>query len=207
MTLSNKEIIEGLISHNKKIFEYVYLENYKKTVSYITKNYGNRHDAEDVFHDAFIAFYNILQDKKLNLTCSFTTFFISICKNIWFKEIERRSRTQSNIDQFNSVESSFFKNMKWDNAKFDEFDINDVVIQYEKDNLFRCHFEKLKDVCKKILLLYFSKTQMKDIAIATGYKSEQTVKVKKYYCQEELITNIKNDPEYLNIINKLKENS
>lgn len=204
MALSNKEILDGLTSHNKEVIEYVYRENYRSTVSFITNNSGNRHDAEDIFHDALIAFYSILQGKNLKLTCSFSTFFTAICKNLWFKEIERRCRSQKNIEIINYIESSSFKSLKWDNSKFDEFDLNDIVLQFEKDNLFRSHFEKLKEVCKNILLMYFEKVPMKEIAIVTGFNSEKTVKVKKFYCQDELINNIKNDPDYNKIINMIK---
>lgn len=204
MTLSNKDIIDGLYSHNKEVVEYIYKENYKSAVSFITNNNGNRHDAEDVFHDALIALYGIINEKKLKLTCAFSTFLIAICKNLWFKEIEKRSRIKNNIDLSISLDRTCSKSLEFGNPKFDEYDVNDIVIQYEKDNLFHFHFERLKDVCKKVLLLYFGKSPMKDIAAATGFNSEKTVKVKKFYCQEELINNIKNDPEYSNIINKIK---
>jgi RNA polymerase sigma factor (sigma-70 family) len=204
MALSNKEIIDGLNSHNKEVVEYIYKENYKSAVSFITNNSGNRQDAEDIFHDALIAFYSVLQEKKLKLTCSFSTFFIAICKNLWFKEIDRRYRTKSNIELINYLESSYCKSLKWECENFDEYDINEVVIQYKKDNLFRYHFEQLKDICKKILLMFFEKVPMKDIATATGFNSEKSVKVKKYYCQDELIKNIKDNPEYYKIINEIK---
>lgn len=204
MTLSNKDIIDGLYSHNKDVLEYLYKENFKNALFFITNNSGNKSDAEDIFQDSLITIYSILQEKKLKLRYSFSTFFIGICKNLWYLEIRKRRLTKNNIEYSNFLEISDSKSLLWGNDDFDEYDINDVVIQYEKDNLFRYHFERLTVVCKRVLLLYFDKKPMKDIAVATGFNCEKTVKAKKYKCQEELIKNIKNDPEYNRIVNIIK---
>ncbi|MBI5219076.1 MAG: sigma-70 family RNA polymerase sigma factor [Bacteroidia bacterium] len=203
MIFSNKEIIDGLRIHNKDVVNYVYKENFKRVFIFITKYYGTKRDAEDIFHDAFISLFNILTEKKFKLSCAFTTFFIAICKNLWFNEIRRRSHTKANTAFNDYLESSCDKSLQWECTDFDEYDINEIIIQCEKDNLFRFHFERMEEICKRVLLLYFGKTPMKEIAAATGFKSEHTVKVRKHYCQEELIKNIKNDPEYNKIIGRI----
>lgn len=207
MTLTNQEIIEGLKTNNSSVIKQFYRENFESAYKFIVLNYGDLHDTEDIFQESLYAVFNQIIQDKLNLTCNFTTYFFAIFKNQWYKEIEKRKRIRLNKERIIDLENALFKSLNWKNTTFPEKEATLALIDLEKENIFSFHFNNLKDICKKILLLFFGKTSMKEIATETGYNSENSAKVVKHKCQEKLIENIKKDPAYKNLMTIIREST
>jgi len=79
--LSRNEVLMKLKSRDKTIIEAIYKSLFPSLNYWITMNSGSREDAEDVFHDSLLCVMIKLDAQVINLTCDFSTYFISICRH------------------------------------------------------------------------------------------------------------------------------
>jgi|APTNR8051073442_1049403.scaffolds.fasta_scaffold00532_24 RNA polymerase sigma factor (sigma-70 family) len=95
--------IEALIRHDQRLIEAIY-ENYADGIKgFILANGGTIADAGDVFQDALADIYRQGQ-RGFVLTCSFKTFFFTVCRNKWFDELRKRGRAEVTIQGIERLE-------------------------------------------------------------------------------------------------------
>jgi RNA polymerase sigma factor (sigma-70 family) len=86
------DILPRLMARDKAIIEMIYKCLFPKINGWISLNSGTREDAEDVFHDSLMCLITKLDTNKIQLTCDFSTYFISICRNKWLQILYKRRR-------------------------------------------------------------------------------------------------------------------
>lgn len=183
---SVNEILEGVRKRNNKILQYVYCVNYPVVKRYILDNNGDIQDAQDLFQEGIVIIFRKLSSETLNIDCSFETYFVSVCKLLWIKELEKRrveKMDKQNLKDYMDLESE----LGFDNS------------EHEKYKFFQKHLKLLEPDCQKILTLFYDGVSIRDIARIMGFKSEISARQKKFKCKERLIKNIKSDPKYKNI--------
>lgn len=205
MQLTNSEIIVGLASKNSKVIKQIYEDNFHSAVCFVVKNKGNIQDAEDIFQESLIAVYKLVQKENFTLTCSFSTFLNAVYRKLWYKELDKRNRELNKNVSHNVVGVSMdgFQDLCFEKDDLNLLDT--AILEYEKNRIFNVHFNNLKEICKKVLSLFFGNKSMKEIAEASGYNSDKTAKSKKLKCQKILIENIRRDPEYNRIMSRIEE--
>lgn len=172
---TDKEIINLLKSSLSRENNTGFKEIHKKSYGVISKlvllNNGTKEEAEDVYHDTVIIFYEKVKSGKLTLTCSITTYLYSIARNLWLKRLSKIKNLSFNLN---------------DTADF--IQVNDATV-YDEALVNRVSeiFETLNAPCKTILMLfYFENMPMKEIMKRMNLKSEQSAKNKKYKCLQYL---------------------
>ena len=149
---------------------------YKKTFPivshFVRRNQGSEQDAKDLFHDALIIFYEKAVDGKLVLTASVTTYLVSICRNRWLRELDKRRRSQS------------LDNDKADSAPLpDELEI---IFDPGSPSLSE-YVERLGDKCRNILVsFYYFRQSLEQIAEKHQYRNVRSATVQKFKCLERL---------------------
>ncbi|MBN2757017.1 MAG: sigma-70 family RNA polymerase sigma factor, partial [Bacteroidales bacterium] len=109
---------------------------------------------------------------ELILTAKFSTYLYAVCKNLWLYQLEKQKKDNHHL-----------------NLYYEEISIPDSNDRFEKDNQqkqFWYYYEKLSDVCKKILRLYWLKMSVNQIAIDTG-NTENFIRKRKYECKNRLV--------------------
>ena len=97
-TLSNREheknqrIIRGFLERDDRIVYECYEDIYPMIHKYITANSGDENDARTLTMESLEAFYECCQKPDFKLTCKFSSFMYSICRNTWLKKLKRRKR-------------------------------------------------------------------------------------------------------------------
>ncbi len=181
---SDRKIIEKILSEKgsevNSALKEIYKVNYPIILNFILKNSGSVPEAKDIFQDAVTVFYEKVRNHDLNLTCSIGTYLYSICRNLWLKKLNRKDNHNINIDDIE-----------------DYISVNEgVSFQEEVYNILDEVFINLSKICRDVLTaFYFDNKSMKEIMKMTGYKSEQTVKNKKYKCMKELSELIDASPQ------------
>lgn len=95
--------IEALIRHDQRLIEAIY-ENYADGIKgFIVANGGTIADAGDVFQEALADIYRQAQ-RGFVLTCTFKTFFFTVCRNKWFDELRKRGRAEVTIQGIERLE-------------------------------------------------------------------------------------------------------
>jgi RNA polymerase sigma factor (sigma-70 family) len=182
-----EEILVGLRKRDTNVLDYVYKNFFHQIKVFVNKNNGTDEDAKDVYQDAILVIYQKAKNEDLTLTCSFNTYLYSVCRLLWLKQLEKRKLKNLFLEE---------------SAKFVELD-NDVTNLYysnERFKLYQDHFSKLSYNCQKILELFLAQIQLKEIARILGLKSDLYVKKRKHQCKEKLISSIKSDPRFNEIM-------
>ena len=169
---------------DNKILNYLYDMYFGMIYEMVSKNNGNQADARDVLQEAIILTYKKIRNGSFELTTTFTSYFFSVCWNIWMRELRNRKTEINNLMEYHYLEQAA------DAGIIREFE------QQQKYRIYQDHFRRLGRECQKLLKLFLNKYPLKDIARMMGHKSEKAAKKKKYKCKERLVQSIKNDQRF-----------
>jgi RNA polymerase sigma factor (sigma-70 family) len=152
----------------------LYLDNVKK---FVLNNQGSLDDAMDLFQDVICVLYQKAGNKNFILSCSLKTYILSIARTLWLKSLKDRKKgpliLQSSAEDFYT--DDFYEIYEYNERMF----------------LYRSHFAKLSEKCRRILTLFLEGRSVKEITEAMGYRSEQHTKNRRYRCKKSLISNIR----------------
>jgi RNA polymerase sigma factor (sigma-70 family) len=164
--MKDEEVLERIRKGDETALQYLYKKHYKMMLHLVLKNSGSEVEAQDVFQDALVLFWEKVQKPDFTLTAKITTFLYSICQNLWRKELAKKQR-----------------------LSFEEKDeaISEDWERTERIRAIQACIGKLGESCRKILqLYYFDNLSMQDIAEKLGLANADTAKSKKYKCKKEL---------------------
>lgn len=157
-----------------KALNYLYKSVQPKIRIWILQNNGDKEEAQDIFQDSIVTFYNYVLNDKYKVENSVEGFVFSIAKNKWINRVKQKNRT-TRIEETS-------KNLMVESTSPEE-DFNSVVFDL---------LEKLGDVCKDLLTYsVFYKLSMEDIALKMGYENSNTAKTKNYKCKQRLVKLVK----------------
>jgi RNA polymerase sigma factor (sigma-70 family) len=178
---SNEQIIEAFRIGDDEILKYIYNQCYSSIEHYIKVNKGTEGDAKDVYHDAWVVIYKKSLDTNFVIKVSFATYLYAICRFIWLKELRTRRRTIQDKE-----DDSIDLMAEYANSEMAELRLR----------IFWKHFFELDLRCQEVLRNYMSEIPVIEIKKRMGFKTEQCVVDKKYYCKKLLIYKILNNPTY-----------
>jgi RNA polymerase sigma factor (sigma-70 family) len=170
--MEDKEVIELIRKGNHtRAFEKVY-DNFPVIRKMIISSGGTADDAKDIFQDSIIIFYRMVLKPDFILTSAIGTFVYSVSRKLWLKKIRDDG-------------SKIFSLKEEDIIADDIKDLEDQMEESERIALAGKVIETIGEPCRSILLLfYFEKSTMKEIANQLGYSNENTTKAQKYKCIE-----------------------
>jgi len=161
----------------KTAFGKLYREHFRMVEYFITKNSGSVADAEDIFQDAMLVVFDKSRDTGFELSCALSTFVYSVARNLWLKRL-RSIKNQVNVADFEDHL----------NIPVEDEDAGENAGQIDK---VRAAIETLGENCRKILVLfYYQKVSMQQIAEQLGYTNPDNAKNQKYKCLQQLKTKI-----------------
>ncbi|HZL12121.1 MAG TPA: sigma-70 family RNA polymerase sigma factor [Prolixibacteraceae bacterium] len=170
----NQEIINGILSGDQQVFNDLYEDEFPKAVRFIIQNSGRADMAKDVFQDALVIFIEKVYTKKLDLTCSVSTYLYSICRFLWMDQLRQNKREMPLSDNYSYLKDDITV-VGFDDATPDIYEnVNSAI-------------EKLGDSCKQLLESYYYKSLSWDeIASSLGYASAASARNQKYKCLERI---------------------
>jgi RNA polymerase sigma factor (sigma-70 family) len=164
--MTDEKVLELIKVGNEKALEFLYRKNYRMIVKMIMKNSGTEDEAKDVFQDALIVFWEKVKSNNLVLTSKISTYIYSVSQNLWRKELDRKARNSGEM-----VERP--TQIEWE--------------KQERVQVIQNCLKSMGETCRKILMLYyFDKMSMQDLAREMGFANADTAKTKKYKCKNEL---------------------
>ncbi|MFN8286970.1 MAG: sigma-70 family RNA polymerase sigma factor [Chitinophagales bacterium] len=174
-TSTNTSLPEMLRSNYREAFKVLYRDYFKMVEYFILKNSGTVTDAEDIFQEVMIVLFNKSHDKQFALSCSIKTYIYSVSRNLWLKQLRKHSKQVSITDY----------------EKYEAIPLEEEELDEENLNKVTRALEKLGEGCRKILLLfYYQKKNMEEIAREMGYTNADNAKNQKYKCLQHLKNNI-----------------
>lgn len=153
----------------------LYSRTLKKVIHFVKKNSGTQNEAEDVFQDAVVVFFDAVKENKLKPDTSVDGYIFTVARNVWFRKLNRDKKiitTDFDYESMNQPEVSFF----------------DGLIEEEKATAFASVFNTLQERCKTLLTyIYFHKHTMNEICEKMGYKNADVAKANHYRCKKSLL--------------------
>lgn len=172
---NDKELFLALRKRDNQAFSYLYKTRYSLIRTMILNKGGSNDDVKDIYQDSLIAFDKNLMKDSFQLTSSLNTYIYSIAKNLWLKEVNKRSKSKE-VDIDDSIEN-----------QPEKVDDENQSMTELKLSIAQETMSELGDPCKTLLTnYYFYKKSMEEIASEMGYNSPKTAKNAKYKCMERL---------------------
>ena len=132
------------------------------------RNSGTETEAQDIFQDALIVFWQKARKPDFLLTARLSTFLYGVCRNLWHKELDRKSRLTYEVSDGPDGSHGQYE-------------------RAEQVQIVRRSIDALGATCRQVLMYhYFDGLSMQDIAAQLGFANADTAKSKKYKCKKEL---------------------
>ncbi len=156
-----------------RALKYLYERLYKMVQHFIMTNNGTANEVEDIFQDGMVVLYNQVRRPGFTLTSTISTYFYSICRNLWLKQLRKRNRNTTLTEEQENIpvaETQF-----------------DVLVQSEQAQQLASLVAQLGDDCQKILhYFYYERLRMKEIIEKMQISSVAVAKNKKSNCMKQL---------------------
>ncbi|RMH61224.1 MAG: sigma-70 family RNA polymerase sigma factor [Calditrichaeota bacterium] len=172
--LSDKEIVRRVRENDRTLLGQLYIHYSPAIVRFVKNHGGSQSDAEDVMQEAIIVLWKRIVADTLEPRARISTFLFAVAKNIWFNETRRRKRHAiPGTDQEAHADSTP--------------DALETVLSTEQQQQVHRALNALQKVCRDLLLLfYFEKRSMSEIAAHLNFANSNTAKAKKYQCLKKL---------------------
>lgn len=169
------ELIEGIRAGTSQAYRLAHLRYFSMVRYFVLNNSGREEDAHDVFQDTLVILYEQLRSGKFEQRSSLKTWLYAVARNRWLKQLQKTGRMIS-ITDFEPVESVELQ--------------NDNEYRGEQHKLLKDALNRMGGPCRKLLLLYyyFRKT-MEEIAAEMNYSGADSAKNQKYKCLQRLRSN------------------
>ena len=170
---SNDIIISGIIKGDEQVYNDLYEYEFSKVVRLVTNNSGSVDGAKDVFQDALVILIEKVYSKKLDLTCSVSTYLYSICRFLWLDQLRQNKREISLEDEY-SYKIADITVVGFGNTPDVFENVNSAI-------------ETLGDPCKQLLeSYYYQNLSWDEIASNLGYANAASARNQKYKCLERI---------------------
>jgi RNA polymerase sigma factor (sigma-70 family) len=171
---TDNEIILGILNNSSSTLQYLYKAYFPMVFQLIINNNGNEDDAKDIYQEGIIILHDKIKSGDFELTSKLKTFLYSVCRRLWLKKLNHKSRFNVNI---NDYEDHFVTEP-------------DLANHEEKDQQFLMMDKallQLGEPCKTIIEdFYIYNKSMQDICEKFGYTNADNAKTQKYKCLQRL---------------------
>lgn len=181
---SDPEILEQILNGNSNdVLHFLYENVQPKITSWILKNNGSDEEAQDIFQDAVLAFYEYVRLGKFDQDKSVDGFIFSIGRNKWINRAKQKNKVVSGSEFLNDL-----------NFESEEMEIEIEPIEENTLQNIENLLSKIGERCKELLThSIFYNMSMQDISEALGFKNADVAKTKNYKCKKRLMKLIQED--------------
>lgn len=130
------EILEGIIKKSDKMYRFIYHSYFPGIKAMVNGFQSLVLDADDIFQDGLVAASINVMANKFKGESTFYTYLTSICRNICWKQLERKRKTQAAVS--NQAEADEI-----------ETDVEELIRR------LTCLKDKMDEKCKQIIDLRF----------------------------------------------------
>ncbi len=167
--LADNSVIDRIQQGDEKMLVYLYKEHRTMVKNFILKNSGDETAVDDILQDTVIAVWKNANKLDFILQAKLSTYVMAIAKNLWFKELKKRTKFKL-VDETNHL------------------DLGSEEMSLDLDqSIIRQLVRYMDETCGKLLAyFYFDGFSTKVIAEKLGFANADTVKSKKYQCFKKL---------------------
>lgn len=157
----------ALLADRPRVLTQLYARAYPQVRRHVQRRGGSEADAQDVFHDALVVFYEQAVGGTLTLTAAPSTYLLAVSRNLWRRELQRRQRLPTTDEAAPELPAA--------------------PEAAEPALLVRDFVEQLGAKCRDILVsFYYFQQPLEQIAAAHKFRTVRSATVQKFKCLERL---------------------
>lgn len=170
----------ALLANRAQVLTQLYAQAFPVVRRQVLRRGGTEADAQDVFQDALVVFYEQAVGETLALTASARTYLVAVSRNLWQQELRRRSRLPAEPTDLHP-------------------DLPAPVDPDPEPALTVLDYvEQLGARCRDILLaFYYFQQPLTQIAETHRFRTVRSATVQKFKCLERLRTAVRGLREQL----------
>ncbi|MCP4522359.1 MAG: sigma-70 family RNA polymerase sigma factor [Cytophagales bacterium] len=169
----------------RKSIQYLYTEYSDKVKSMIRNRGGNQEEAQDIFQDAILVFYQKVLENELKAdSCNIGGFIMSVSQRMWYTKASRKemmNRHHQNLRADEKVSTNY-----------------EFIFSEERQDLMKKILGMMGENCRKIIeYVIYDDLSMREIAQKMQYTSEDVVKATHYRCRQKLAKQLKENKSFI----------
>jgi RNA polymerase sigma factor (sigma-70 family) len=178
MVFTEDELIKGIQTGSRKVFEYIYEKYGPKVLGYVIKNSGTQADGEDILQRTLTTVWeNIVSGKYLN-EGKLEAYFYRIATFLWLETLRKRRNAPL------KRETNDFVNEIKDTTTQET--LADAILKNDQIEAMQAALEQIPTDCKALLkAFHFEDVSLKALAQQSG-KEYGTVRKRIFDCREKL---------------------
>lgn len=170
--MTDEKLLQQLSAGDENALKHIYRYHFKSVLHMVTTNSGNEDDAKDIYQDAICVLYDAARKPNFQMTCSINTYIYSVSKNLWLKELRKRSGGETRLKEEDDY-------IDYDSSD----DIENFATQELRIDKMNESLKELGEPCQTIITdFFFQKLSMEEIAAKMGYTNADNAKNQKYKC-------------------------
>ena len=175
LTPTDDALIAAIRSGDERALAHLYRLHWPMVSHFVLQNSGSEDDAQDVYQEGVMVFYEKVRDGSLELSCQIKTYLYAVCRRLWLKRLTSRSRF--GVRLLDDEEYGPYLNTGAEEA---------VLAAEEQDRRFATMSEALNHLgepCRSLLEgFYLLNKSMQDLTAEFGYTNADNTKTQKYKC-------------------------
>ncbi|WP_354584135.1 sigma-70 family RNA polymerase sigma factor [Hymenobacter sp. UYCo722] len=191
MTPTDDALIAAIRGGDERALAHLYRLHWPMVSHFVLQNSGSEDDAQDVYQEGVMVFYEKVRDGSLELSCQIKTYLYAVCRRLWLKRLTSKSRF--GVRLLDDEEHGPYLNTGAE---------DDVLAAEEQDRRFATMSDALNSLgepCKSLLEgFYLLDKSMQDLTAEFGYTNADNAKNQKYKCLVRLkklfFTHYKEEP-------------
>jgi RNA polymerase sigma factor (sigma-70 family) len=175
LTPTDDALIAAIRSGDERALAHLYRLHWPMVSHFVLQNSGSEDDAQDVYQEGVMVFYEKVRDNSLELSCQIKTYLYAVCRRLWLKRLTSKSRF--GVRLLDDEEHGPYLNTGAE---------EDVLAAEEQDRRFATMSEALNHLgepCRSLLEgFYLHDKSMQDLTAEFGYTNADNAKNQKYKC-------------------------
>ena len=180
LTPTDDALIAAIRGGDERALAHLYRLHWPMVSHFVLQNSGSEDDAQDVYQEGVMVFYEKVRDGSLELSCQIKTYLYAVCRRLWLKRLTTKSRLHG-VRLLDEEEYGPYHNTGAE---------DDVQEAEERDRRFATMSEALTHLggpCRSLLEgFYLLDKSMLDLTAEHGYTNADTAKTQKYKCLTRL---------------------
>ncbi|GAA3984348.1 hypothetical protein GCM10022407_31770 [Hymenobacter antarcticus] len=191
MPPTDDALIAAIRGGDERALAQLYRLHWPMVSHFVLQNSGSEDDAQDVYQEGVMVFYEKVRDGSLELTCQIKTYLYAVCRRLWLKRLTSKSRF--GVRLLDEEEHGSLLNTGAE---------EDLLAAEEQDRRFATMADALQHLgepCRSLIEgFYLLDKSMQDLTTEFGYTNADNAKNQKYKCLVRLkklfFTHYKEEP-------------
>lgn len=172
---SDEALIAAIRGGDERALAQLYRLHWPVVSHFVLQNSGSDDDAQDVYQEGVMVFYEKVRDGSLELSCQIKTYLYAVCRRLWLKRLTSKSRFGVRLREDEDLGPLHHTGAE-----------DDLLAAEEQDRRFSTMSEALDHLgepCRALLEgFYLREKSMQDLTAEFDYTNADNAKNQKYKC-------------------------